>query len=254
MKEILAAPFRDVGSGLSRCLEPGPIGLLRIGLGLLAGWSLYVPIHELLHAAGCLLAGGDVSRIEISPIYGGQLLARVLDRVTATGEYAGRLSGFDTHGNDLTYLVTDLTPFVLTIFPGVSAIRRAGTAGRAFLFGFALPLGLAPFLSLTGNAYEIGSILVSHLAPWSHSDLASLLRGDDLFRVAGAVHRDARTSAWIGLGLGASLGACWAWLTYLLGAAISRVPSFFLPHQLAASSRWRVRVRLGRAPTKKDSN
>ncbi len=171
--------FLDAFRGLDRCLDRGIRGLALVLLALVIGWWVYVPLHELLHAAACWAAGGEVTRLEISRQYGGALLARVFPFVTAGSEYAGRLSGFDTHGSDLIYIATDLGPFVLTLFPGVWLLRRAGAAGRPLLFGLALPFALAPFLSLTGDAYEIGSILVTQFPPWGES-----LRGDDVIKKA----------------------------------------------------------------------
>ena len=124
-------------------------------------------MHELLHAAACRASGGEVTRLEIDRLYGGALLARVFPFVVPASEYAGRLSGFNTRGSDLIYLATDLGPFLLTLFPGVWALRRAAAARSAALFGAALPFALAPFLSLTGDAYEIGSILATRLPPWA---------------------------------------------------------------------------------------
>jgi len=152
----LLAPFTDVFYGLDLCLERGARGLILVALGLLAGWWVYVPVHELLHAAACRAPGGEVTRLEIDRLYGGGALARVFPFVVPASEYAGRLSGFNTRGNDWIYLATDLGPFLLTIFPGVWALRKAGARGRAVLFGAALPFALAPFLSLPGDAYEIG--------------------------------------------------------------------------------------------------
>ena len=120
-----------------------------------------------MHAAACEATGGGVTRLEIDRLYGGALLARAFPFVVPASEYAGRLSGFDTRGSDLIYLATDLGPFLLTLFPGVWALRRAARARRAALFGAALPFALAPFLSLSGDAYEIGSILVTRLPPWT---------------------------------------------------------------------------------------
>ena len=151
---LFSRPFLDLVRGEMRCVER-PRDLAWLALGLAAGWWLYVPVHELLHALACLAAGGEVTRLEIDPLYGGGLLARWIPWVVAGGEYAGRLSGFDTGGSDLVYLATDLGPFVLTLFPGVWALRRAARAGRPLLFGAALPFALAPLLSLTGDAYEI---------------------------------------------------------------------------------------------------
>lgn len=208
--------FLDAFHGLDRCLDRGARGLVLALLGLVAGWWLYVPVHELLHAAACLAAGGEVTRLEIAPQYGGGLLSRIFPFVVSGGDYAGRLSGFDTRGSDLIYLATDLGPFLLTLFPGVWLLRRAGTTGRPILFGLALPFAFAPFLSLTGDAYEIGSILVTQLPAWEET-----LRGDDLIKKAEelAALPDA---PWGGFVLAALLGLAWAVLTCMAGGAVAR--------------------------------
>jgi len=213
-------PARDLLRGLDRCLGSGCRGLGRVALGLLAAWWLYVPVHEILHAGACLAAGGKVTRLEIAPLYGGGLLARIVPFVVPGGRYAGRLSGFDTRGSDLIYLATDLGPFLLTV-PGVWALRRAARACRPFLFGAALPFALAPFLSLTGDAYEIGSLLVTRLPPWSAAPVKGLLRGDDLFRQASALAAQGAAAPWAGLILAAALGALWAFLTYGLAGGLA---------------------------------
>lgn len=211
--------FRDLLNGLDHCLDLGIRGLALALAGLAAGWWLYVPIHELLHAAGCLIAGGSVTRLEIASLYGGALLQRIFPFVVAGGDYAGRLSGFDTGGSDLIYLATDLAPFVLTLFPGVWLLRKAGRAGRPVLFGLSLPFALAPFLSLPGDAYEIGSILVTRLPAWA--EMQGSLRGDDLFQ---QVERLAALpdAPWGGLVLAALMGILWALLTCAAGGAIAR--------------------------------
>ena len=208
--------FLDALHGLDRCLDRGVRGLALALLGLAVGWWVYVPLHELLHAAACLAAGGEVTRLEIAPQYGGGLLARIFPFVVSGGEYAGRLSGFDTGGSDLIYLATDLGPFLLTLFPGVWLLRRAGAAGRPVLFGLALPFAFAPFLSLPGDAYEIGSILVTQLPAWGEA-----LRGDDLVKKAQelAALPDA---PWGGFVLAALLGFAWAVLTCAAGGWVAR--------------------------------
>lgn len=210
---FFTAPVRDLFEGMDRCLEAGVRGLLWITAGLIVGWWIYVPIHELLHAFACLAAGGTVTRLEIAPYYGGAVLARFLPFVEAGGEYAGRLSGFDTGGNDLIYLATDFGPYLLTVFPGVWALRRAGERGIGFLLGFWVPFALAPFISLTGDAYEIGSILVTNLSPWAGLEV---LRSDDVFRLVPELARQA-DPPWAGAVLAFLLGALWAFATYGLG-------------------------------------
>jgi hypothetical protein len=221
LRRKLLLPLLDVLQGLDRCLDRGWTGLALAGCGLLAGWWIYVPLHELLHAAACRLAGGEVTRLEIDAAYGGALLARVFPFVVPASDYAGRLSGFDTGGSDLVYLATDLGPFLLTLFPGVWGLRRAAANRNGLLFGALLPFALAPFLSLTGDAYEIGSILVTHLPPWESPAAREALRGDDLLARAGAMSGRA-DAPWGGFLLAASLGILWAFLTYGLGAAVAR--------------------------------
>jgi hypothetical protein len=217
----LIVPFLDAFHGLDRCLDRGARGLVYAALGLIAGWWLYVPVHELLHAAACWAAGGTVTRLEVDRLYGGALLARVFPFIVPASDYAGRLSGFNTHGSDLIYLATDLGPFLLTLFPGVWALRRAAAARRAAWFGAALPFALAPFLSLGGDAYEIGSILATRLPPWAAPAARSLLRGDDLVKKLGEL-AGVPGAPWGGAALAALLGLAWAFLTYGLGDALAR--------------------------------
>jgi hypothetical protein len=218
---LLLVPFTDAFQGLDRCLEGGARGLFLAALGLVAGWWIYVPAHELLHAAACRVTGGGVTRLEIDRLYGGALLARAFPFVVPASDYAGRLSGFDTHGSDGIYLATDLGPFLLTLFPGVWALRRAAAARRAAWFGASLPLALAPFLSLGGDAYEIGSILATRLPPWAAPATRTLLRGDDLARKLGEL-AGVPGAPWGGALLAVLLGVAWAFLTYGLGGGVAR--------------------------------
>ena len=52
-------PLTDAWRGLERCLERGALAVAWAGAGLLAGWWVYVPAHELLHAAACQATGGE---------------------------------------------------------------------------------------------------------------------------------------------------------------------------------------------------
>lgn len=159
-------------------------GVAMLAVSMTVAWYVYVPIHELLHAAGCLVAGGDVTVLEIQVQYGGALLAEIFPFVKPGGEYAGRLSGFDTHGSDLTYLATDALPFALSALFGVPALRAATRARRPFLFGPGVVLGLAPFYNLPGDYYEMGSILTTRAAGWLGGSFDGL-RSDDLFLLLG---------------------------------------------------------------------
>ena len=218
---LFTRPFLDLLRGEARCVGRAR-DLLLLGGGLVVGWWIYVPVHELLHAFACMAAGGEVSRLEIDPLYGGALLERWIPWVVAGGDYAGRLSGFDTGGSDLVYLATDLGPFVLVLFPGVWALRRTARAGRPELFGMALPFALAPLLSLTGDAYEIGSIVVTRVPPWAGETARELLRGDDVLRIGDAVAAaGGGAAAWAGFVLAALLGTLWAFATYAVGGWVA---------------------------------
>jgi hypothetical protein len=223
-------PLTDAWRGLDRCLSRGALAIAWVAAGMLVGWWIYVPVHELLHAAACRAAGGEVRRLEIAPLYGGAALARLLPFVAAGGDHAGRLAEFDTHGSDLVYLASDLGPYLLTVFPGVWWLRRAARARRAFAFGAALPVALAPFLSLAGDAYEIGSIAVTRLPAWTAPATRQLLRGDDLgqrFQAIAAATASLQTSLpaawqlWLGAVLATVTGVAWALATYGAGAAIA---------------------------------
>jgi hypothetical protein len=193
-------------------------------------WFVYVPVHELLHAYGCIAAGGDVTRLEVSPEYGGALLARVFPFVVAGSEYAGQLTGFDTHGSDAVYLATVLAPYVLTIFPGVMLLERrtrirASPALRAAAIGVALPLAFAPFLSLAGDYYEAGSIVATrfaHAGGWLPDPAP--LRSDDVFKLAARLGADhAGVFEWALVAASFAVGSLLAFLTYHLGALVARL-------------------------------
>jgi len=195
-------------------------------------WWIYVPLHELAHAFGCLLGGGSVSRLDIDPLYGAALLQRVFPFVSVGSDYAGQLTGFDTHGNDLTYLLTDFLPFVATIVIGVPLLQSAGRTGwsptaQAAVFGASLPVAFAPFISLTGDYYEMGSIIVSRaVRAFDPAFPLTRWRSDDLFRLADQLFGTAGDgSAHDAVGLAASflVGGALALLTYAAGGSCGRV-------------------------------
>lgn len=221
---------------------------------LVAAWFLYVPVHELLHAAGCSLAGGSVTRLEIAPQYGGTLLARLFPLVVAGGDYAGRLSGFDTHGSDLIYLATDFAPYVLSVLVGVPLMRICTRRRRPVLFGVAVVIGLAPFYNAFGDYYEMGSIITTRVvtllgvdadpvgtgasavgveSPESSGVPAAFggIRSDDVFRLVGdVVSRPGEVGLHSAREMGAAMvlilasllvGLLLAMLTYRLGDAVA---------------------------------
>lgn len=193
MKRILRLarlPVDDYLAALQAALPRiGVVPVLAIAGAAAVSWWIYVPIHELAHAFGCLWTGGAVTRLEVDPLYGAALLQKVFPFVSVGSEYAGQLTGFDTHGNDLTYLATDFCPFLLTVLIGVPLLRAARSRRTplrcAILLGAALPLALAPFTSVTGDYYEMGSILVSRaVALWNPSISLTRWRSDDTFKLA----------------------------------------------------------------------
>lgn len=192
MRKILSIPLTD----LVACLEqlatlrrPGrALGVTIVSL--VVTWFVYVPCHELLHAWGCVLAGGSISQLEIAPQYGGALLSRWFPFVVSGGEYAGRLSGFDTKGSDVIYLITDFMPYLLTVFAGVALIKLAMRRPRPFFLGAGTVIGLAPFYNLIGDYFEMGSIVTTRLVTsllGRETIVFESLRSDDVFKLIGEV-------------------------------------------------------------------
>lgn len=227
LPRILRAPLDDYLAALDRCLRDVTAArLLAIAAGFALSWWVYVPIHELLHVAGCLLGGGEVTRLELSPLYGAALLRRVFPFIAVGSDYAGQLTGFDTRGNDLTYLLTDFLPFALTILAGVPLLRAAADRRRApwiacLALGVSAPVAFAPFISITGDFYEMGSICVSRLAVLVVPGLPlERWRSDDLIKLAGELFSGPGGSGMLdatGLSLSFLLGTVLAFATYALG-------------------------------------
>ena len=187
---ILRLPLDDYLAALEAVLAGGiAVPVATMIVAAVVSWWVYVPIHELAHAFGCLWTGGTVTRLEIDAIYGAAWLQRGFPFVSVGSDYAGQLTGFDTHGSDLRYLATDFAPFLLTIVVGVPLLRAAGS-GRsplrsALLLGVALPIAYAPFISVTGDYYEMGSILVSRaVTVWSPGVSPDRWRSDDAIKRA----------------------------------------------------------------------
>jgi hypothetical protein len=233
LSRILVLPVADYLAALGACLTGlRPRHVVALVLALVVSWWVYVPIHELCHALGCVITGGEVTRLEIDPLYGAAALQRLFPFVAIGSAYAGQLTGFDTHGSDLIYLATDACPFLLTILVGVPLLRSIrGNAGQPLLaavkLGAAVPLAFAPFVSIAGDYYEMGSIVVSRLiAFWSPSVAVERWRSDDLFELCNRLFRsDAPAGLADGGGVLASLllGTALAFATYWLGSLCARV-------------------------------
>ena len=229
--KIILLPFKDFFSGLDSALTAVStvnIGVIFVLFALT--WWVYVPIHELAHALGCIIGGGTVSRLEISPLYGGGILESIFPFVYSGSDYAGQLTGFDTKGSDVTYMLTVFLPFLLTIFLGVPLLRSA--AGSAPLaasvkLGVALPIAFAPFISFSGDYYEMGSIAVSRIAEAiSAAPDSAAWRSDDVFKLGEELFFSGKPySAADVLGVASSfvLGVAFIYATYLLGVLWSNV-------------------------------
>jgi hypothetical protein len=220
----VAEPLRDWLDAFDACTRGGVrASTAIIALSLVVTWWLYVPLHELAHAWGCLLTGGRVTRLEIAEIYGAVWLARMFPYVTVGSEYAGRLSGFDTRGSDLIYLATCALPFVLTVFVGVPLLRAVPRArGRrgAIMLGASIPMAFAPFVSLPGDYYEMGSILVSRaVSAWGFP--LDRWRSDDLVKLVSALAPEARVSDAVGVAASLLVGIALAFATYWLGVMVA---------------------------------
>ncbi len=190
MRSFFRQPIDDVLAALEHLVTVrNPLTTMVPALvTMLVTWFMYVGVHELLHVAGCLAAGGSVTTVEISSRYGGAIYAKYFDFVVTGSEYAGRLSGFDTKGSDWTYMATVFGPFVLTVLFGVTMVKLCARRRRPILFGVAIVVGLAPFYNLQGDYFEMGSILVTRavtilFGERGDAPLFGSLRSDDVFKL-----------------------------------------------------------------------
>jgi hypothetical protein len=225
-------PVDDYLRALRACLDGfqgGRIAL--IALTLLVCWWVYVPVHELAHVLGCVATGGRVSRLEIDAVYGAAFLRELFPFVTVGSEYAGRLSGFDTGGSDFVYLATDFCPFLLTILIGVPLLRSAGRPAQRPLsacvrLGASLPVAYAPFISIAGDYYEMGSILVSRLAAVAVPGFeVTRWRSDDLVKLVGELFARSGSGTLLdaaGLAASFAVGTVLMFATYGLGVLWAR--------------------------------
>ena len=238
MRKLFVQPLSDLAACLNQLAQAQhpfrSLGLVLVVL--VVTWFVYVPIHELLHAAGCLVTGGSVSRLEIAPHYGGALLARWVPFVVSGGEYAGRLSGFDTGGSDWVYLATDFAPFVLSVVFGVPFLKASAARRRPILFGIGIVVGLAPFTNLIGDYYEMGSIITTRVLTLIQGggETAAFvgIRSDDIFKLVGALITNPG-----GLGFrspGALTAAALLTLTSLLVGLVLSLITYALGHGFSA--------------------
>ena len=208
LRRILLWPWKGLSTAVRDCVDglqhlitsretqsirrgPDFIVLLQVFIGMIVSWWIYVPVHELLHAAGCMVTGGAVIQLDIAPHYGGYLLAHIFPFIKAGGEYAGRLVGFETGGSDLGYLFTVFAPYLLTLIFGAMMLRSPFSRRYPLLFGAGLIIAFAPIIGVTGDYYEMGSILITRVmgslfpsSPWE------AFRSDDVFRLLQEIVKD----------------------------------------------------------------
>ena len=174
--------------------------------------------------------------LEIKPMYGGKILARYFSFVEPGGPYAGRLREFK-RDDDLIYLATDFGPFVLSVLFGVVLLRLCGRRRRPWLFGPAVVLGAAPFYNLSGDYFEMGSIITTRVATWlsgatGHPPRFAGVRSDDVFALIGQLITNPAELGLVGagaIGIGALLivvsmtvAVVLAFLTYAAGDVVAR--------------------------------
>ncbi len=161
--------------------EAGYKGLIKVLVGLIIFWHLYVPFHELLHVAGCLLGGGQVTSLTLKPQYGGSILGKLFPFIVPESEYAGRLTGFTTP-NGWVYALVDFLPYTTSLF-GITLIMYCRKKRAAFLLGLGFILAFVPFMSIPGDYYEAVSLVTTRIAEVVNPGLQRrALVSDDLFR------------------------------------------------------------------------
>ncbi|MBN1296784.1 hypothetical protein JXA80_08375 [bacterium] len=233
--------YRDLRDGFIlpfQALESRARPTIVLMLSLIITWFVYVPIHELLHVAGCVGTGGSVSELVMGREYGANYLKAVFPFITpATSRYAGRVTGFEPNG-DIGYLITVFAPFLLTVFPGVQCLRKGIVSRQIAWLGPGIVIGLASFYNLTGDFFEMGTILSTRWVngigggrPAAAIDRFWQLRSDDVFRLIGEIAESPGLyglDRWPGflatglvIGLGFVLAVCLAGWVYLAGRRLS---------------------------------
>jgi hypothetical protein len=191
--------------------------------GVIVGWWFYVPLHELFHAWGCQLSGGHVGRLEISAEYGAQWLQQYFPYIAVGSEYAGQLVEFDTYGNDGIYIATVIAPYILTIYPGIPLFywllsRPWIGFAHCFALGFLVPIVIAPFVSIIGDFYELGSIIMSNIGNYLYPGVdTDIWRGDDFLLVLATISPQATPHDWAGVISSLLIGTVMAWVVYSAG-------------------------------------
>lgn len=188
-------------SSLEAVLQQGRWSFALLPISLVVVWHVYVPIHELLHVAGCVLMGGTVNELALQPQYGVRLLQHMFPFIVIDegGVYAGRLTGFATP-NRWSYTVVDLFPYLPSVL-GITLLEWARRRRSTLLFAAGFVLAYVPWISLTGDFYELASLATAPLAPIIvPNGTADHFISDDVFRLVGEMNaRGMLTLGGIGL-------------------------------------------------------
>lgn len=226
---ILILPIRETISGvfdplLMKRNVSLPAVFLPLAVAVAVTWFITVPVHELLHAAGCIMSGGNVTELTIQPLYGGRLFERLFPFVRAGGSYAGQLSHFDTGGSDIGYFVTVLFPYALTVIFGLPMLALAIRTGRTVPHAIGIVHMFLPLVSVTGDYYEMGSIVATRLAGLpSGGREARLIRGDDLVLVVERVAASDMAEGFFLVGFSLLLALLLIWATWWCSWACARL-------------------------------
>ncbi len=170
-----------------------------------------------------------MSRLDLPSLYGAVFLKQFFPFISVGSEYAGQLTGFTTSGSDLTYLLTDFLPYLLTIVFGIPLLRSVSSRSSPLFssakLGIAVPFAYAPFVAVTGDYYEMGSIITSRLVSFSSPGFAPLRwRSDDMLKLSHQLFFSGHPpKAHDVLGVSASflLGLALIFCTYCLGVFCS---------------------------------
>ena len=190
----------------------------------LASWWLYVPIHELMHVAGCIIMGGEVNELAIDPMYGGKLLSNIFPFVVSESDYAGQLTDFTTP-NKYAYFIVDMFPYLLSL-PAVLLIKLATKHRHIWLFSLGFLLMFVPLTQMFGDFYEATSLGVGELMSMINPELnPQLIVSDDMFKLLASLNENSTTSSlvYFCVILSFILGIVLAWLVIIIQVPLANL-------------------------------
>ena len=220
-KTALNTPTQALGHLLS---DGSNTKLFILLLVFLVSFWIYVPIHELMHAFGCMLTGGEVRELAIDATYGGKLFAKIFPFVVSESEYAGQLTDFTTP-NKFAYFIVDMFPYLLSL-PGILFIRLAAKKNYLWLFSLGFLLMLVPLTQIFGDFYEATSLGMGEVMTMFNSNLeADSIVSDDMFKLISSINENPESSIlnYIFVGLSFILGLILAWLVIIIQVPFAKL-------------------------------